>query len=46
MKHIPKLNKCKYGIFYRGPFIWNNFLSATDKQITDVAKFKDVTKSS
>ena len=25
--------------------IWNNFLSTTDKQIADVAKFKAVTKS-
>ena len=45
IKPIPKLNKCKYGISYRGPFIWNNFLSTTDKQITDVAKFEAVTKS-
>ena len=27
------------------PFIWNTFLSTTDKQITNVAKFKVVTKS-
>ena len=45
VKPIPKLNKCKYGISYRGPFIWNSFLSTTDKQITDVTKFKAVTKS-
>ena len=45
VKPIPKLNKCKYGISYRRPFIWNNFLSTTDKQIADVAKFKVVTKS-
>ena len=45
VKPIPKLNKCKYGISYRGPFIWNNILSTTDKQITDVAKFKTATKS-
>ena len=45
VKPIPKLNKGKYGIFYRGPFIWNNFLSTTDKEITDVAKFKAATKS-
>ena len=31
--------------FPTGPFIWNSFLSTTDKQITDVAKFKAVTKS-
>ena len=41
----PKLNKCKYGISYRGPFIWNNFLSTADKEITVVAKFKAATKS-
>ena len=45
VKPIPKLNKCKYRISYRGPFIWNNFLSTTDKQIADVAKFKAATKS-
>ena len=45
VKPIPKLNKAKYGISYRGPFIWNNFLSTTDKEITDVAKFKAATKS-
>ena len=40
VKLTPKLNKCKYGISYRGSFIWNNFLSTTDKKITDTAKFK------
>ena len=45
IKPIPRLNKCKLGISYRGPFIWNNFLSTTDKQITNVTKFKTVTKS-
>ena len=45
VKSIPKLNKCKYGISYRGTFLWNNSLNTTDKQITNVAKFKAVTKS-
>ena len=45
VKTIPRLNKYKYGISYRGQFIWNSFLSTTDKQITDIAKFKAVTKS-
>ena len=45
VKPIPKLNKCKYGISYRGRFIRNYFLSITDKEITDVAKFKAATKS-
>ena len=45
VKPTPKLNKCKYGISYRGPFIWNNFVSTTDKEITDVGKFKAATKS-
>ena len=45
MLSILKLNKCKYGISYRGPFFWNNFLSTTDKQITDIVKSKAVTKS-
>ena len=45
VKPTPKLNKCKYRISYREPFIWNNFLSTADKEITDVAKFKTATKS-
>ena len=45
VKPIPKLNKCKHRISYRGPFIWNNFLSTTYKEITDVANFKTATKS-
>ena len=45
VKPIPKINKFKHGIFYRGSFTWNNFHSTTDKQITDIAKFKAVTKS-
>ena len=43
VKPTPKLNKCKYRICYRGPFPWNNFLSTTDKEITDIAKFKAAT---
>ena len=45
VKPIPKLNKGKYRISYRGPFIWNNFLITRDKEITDVANFKAATKS-
>ena len=48
VKLIPKLNKCKYRISYKGPFIWNNFDSTTDEKITDFAKFakfKAATKS-
>ena len=44
-KTYSELDKCKRGISYRGPFIWDNFLSIMDKQITDVAKFKAVNKS-
>ena len=45
VKPTPKLNKCKYGISYREPFIWNDFLSPADKEIIDVAKFKAATNS-
>ena len=49
VRPIPKFNKCKYGISYRGQFTWKNFLNTTDKHpektVTDVAKFKAVTKS-
>ena len=44
VKPTPKLNKCKYEISYRRPFIWD-FLSTTDKEITDFAKFKAAIKS-
>ena len=44
VKPIPKLNKCQHGLSYKGQFIWDNVLSTTDKQITNVAKFKPVTK--
>ena len=30
---------------YRGPAIWNSFLSTMDKKTTDDAKFKSITKS-
>ena len=30
---------------YRGLFTWNNFLSITNKQITDMAKSNAATKS-
>ena len=42
---IPKRRKCKYIISCRGPLIWNSFFSTRDKQITDVPKFKAITKS-
>ena len=45
LKPTLKPNKCKYGISYRGLFIWNNFLRTADKEITDVTKFKGATKS-
>ena len=45
VKPTPKFNKYKYGISYKGPFIWNNLLSYTDKQINDVDEFKAVIKS-
>ena len=45
VKAIPKLNKCKYKISYRRPFIWNGFLSTMDKEITDDVNFKAATKS-
>ena len=39
-KPIPKLDKCKYGISNRGPFVWINSLSTTKKQNNDTTKFK------
>ena len=46
VKPIPKLvNKCKYGISNRGPFVWINFLSTTEKQNNGTTKFKAVSKS-
>ena len=34
VKPIPKLNKCKYGISYRGPFIWNKSLTSLNLKLS------------
>ena len=41
--HNIKTSKCS--ISFRGPYIWNSFLSSEEKQITTMHKFKAITKS-
>ena len=42
---IHNVKTSKYSISIRGPYIWNSFLSAEEKQITAMHKFKAITKS-
>ena len=39
------IKRSKYSILIRGPYIWNNFLSPEEKQITTMHKFKAIAKS-
>ena len=44
-KSTHKLNRCKYRISIRGPYIWNEFLSNKEKEIELTSSFKSTTKS-
>ena len=44
VKLIPKFNKYKFAISCSGLFACNNSLNTTNKQITDFAQFKALTK--
>ena len=39
-----KIKTSKYSNSFRGPYIWNKFLSSEEKQITTMHKFKTMTK--
>ena len=43
-KPTHKLNRCKYRISIRGPYIWNEFLSNTEKEIELTSSFKSTIK--
>ena len=44
IKPICKLNKCKLRISIRGPYLWNEFLTQTEKEIESTSSFKIVVK--
>ena len=39
-----KLNKCKFWISVRGPYLWNEFLTQTEKEIESTSNFKILVK--
>ena len=44
MKATYKLNKCKFRISIRGPYLWNEFLTQTEKEIESISSFKILVK--
>ena len=39
-----KLIKCKFWISVRGPYLWNEFLTQTEKEIENASRFKILVK--
>ena len=37
---LSQLNKCKFRISIRGPYLWNEFLAQTGKEIESTSSFK------
>ena len=44
-KPTHKLNRCKYRISIRGPYIWNEYLTKKEKEIELTSNFKLAVKS-
>ena len=44
IKPTYKLNKCKFWISVRGPYLWNEFLTQTEKEIESTSNFKILVK--
>ena len=44
LKPTYKLNKCKFRISVRGPYLWNEFLTQTEKEIETTFTFKILAK--
>ena len=44
IKPTYKLNKCKFQISVRGPYLWNEFLTQTEKEIESTSNFKILVK--
>ena len=44
IKPTCKLNKCKFWISVRGTYLWNEFLTQTEKEIESTSSFKIVVK--
>ena len=45
LKPDHKLSKCKYRISIRGPSLWNDYLTDTEKQIEIVSVFRKIVKT-
>ena len=45
INYAHKLNRCKYRILIRRPYIWNEFLSNKEKEIEVTSSFKSTIKS-
>ena len=44
IKPTYKLNKCKFRISVRGPYLWIEFLTQTEKEIESISTFKMLVK--
>ena len=44
IKPTYKLNKCKFQISVRRPYLWNEFLTQTEKEIESTSTFKILVK--
>ena len=44
-KSTHKLNRCKYRISIRGPYLWNEFLNNKEKEIKLTSSFKSTIKN-
>ena len=44
IKPTYRLNKCKFWISVRGPYLWNEFLTQTEKEIESTSSFKLLVK--
>ena len=38
------INKCKFRISVRGPYLWNEFLTQAEKEIESISSFKMLVK--
>ena len=45
IKPTYKLNKCKFRISVRGPYLWNEFLTQTEKKNRKYIQFQDISKA-
>ena len=46
IKPTYKVNKCKFRISVRRPYVWNEFLTQTEKELETTSSFKILVKKS